>query len=174
MRFRSSKILKALRPDRRGSAAVEFALVALPFFIMIAGMLETGYLAFTSAVMEGATREAARQVRTGVVQNAADAATRFQQEFCPNLMGLFACGDFYFDVRTFSDFAAITLPDPVYDAAGVPTNLQFNPGGANAITTVRVIHVHNLITPLIGPLMGGSSQSVPLISTTVMRTEPYE
>jgi len=174
MRFFVPKILKRLFASRRGSAATEFALVALPFFMMVAGMVETGYVAFTAAVMEGATREAARQVRTGVVQNAADAATRFENEFCPNLMGLFACDDFYFDVRTFADFAAITLPEPVFDAAGTPTNTQFNPGGANSVTTVRVIHVHRFMTPLIGQLMGGSSQTLPLISTTVLRTEPYE
>lgn len=174
MRFTVSEILNHLRVDRRGATATEFAIVALPFFMMVAGMVETGYVAFTAAVMEGATREAARQVRTGVVQGAADAATRFEDEFCPNLMGLFACKDFYFDVRTFPDFAGIVLPQPTYDAAGVPTNLQFNPGGANTVTTVRVIHVHTFMTPLIGSLMGGSSQTLPLISTTVLRTEPFE
>lgn len=174
MRSSLTKILHRLRGDSRGSTAVEFALVALPFFLMIAGMVETGYVAFKAAVMEGATREAARQVRTGVVQGAGDAGARFQQEFCPNLIGLFPSQDFYFDVRNFADFAAITLPAPVFDAAGIPTNVQFSPGGANTVVTVRVIHVHAFITPLIGSLMGGGDGTLPLISTTVMRTEPFE
>ncbi|MBX9633588.1 MAG: pilus assembly protein, partial [Magnetospirillum sp.] len=135
---------------------------------------ETGYVAFKSAVMEGATREAARQVRTGIVQTAADAATRFRSEFCPNLVGLFPCTEFYFDVRTFADFNAIALPAVTYDVSGVPTNIVFAPGGANSVISVRVIHVHHVITPLLGQLMGGASATLPLLSTAVMRTEPYE
>ena len=153
---------------------MEFALVALPFFTMLTGMVEVGYVAFKSAVMEGAAREAARQVRTGVVQTAADAATRFEEEFCPNLMGLFACADFYFDVRSFADFSSISLPTPTFDADGVPSNTQFSPGGANSVVTVRVIHVHTFMTPLIGTVMGGSSGTMPLVSTEVFLTEPYE
>lgn len=149
-------------------------MVLMPFLLLLLGMLETGYVAFKSAVMEGATREAARQVRTGVVQTSADAATRFRTEFCPNLAGLFPCTDFYFDVRTFADFNAITLPAITYDASGVPTNTTFAAGGANSVISVRVIHVHHFMTPLLGELMGGASATLPLFSTAVMRTEPYE
>lgn len=171
---RIRKRLIGLGRDRKGAVAVEFALVVLPFFIMLTAMVEISYVSFKAAVMEGAAREAARQVRTGVVQNAADAATRFESEFCPNLLGLFACADFYYDVRNFADFSAIVLPDPVYGADGVPQGLQFSPGASNAIVTVRVIHVHSFLTPLVGSLMGGASSSLPLIATVVFRTEPYE
>lgn len=165
-------LLRMLR-DRRGAAAIEFAVIALPLFTIIAGMIETGLLAFTSAVTEAATREAARQVRTGNVQTAADAAARFRAEFCRGLPATFTCADFYFDVRTFPEFAAIALPPVVYDAAGVPQGLAFAPGGANAVVTVRVIHPYRYITPLIGRAMGGGAAAVPLISTAVMRTEPF-
>jgi Flp pilus assembly protein TadG len=159
--------------DSRGTAALEFAVIALPLFIMIAGMIETGVLAFTSAVTEAATREAARQVRTGNVQTAADASARFRTEFCDNLPATFSCGNFYFDVRTFTEFASIALPPVSFNADGVPQGLQFAPGGANTVVTVRVIHPYRFLTPLIGELMGGSAATVPLISTAVMRTEPF-
>jgi Flp pilus assembly protein TadG len=159
--------------DCRGTAAIEFAVIAMPLFIMILGMIETGLLAFTSAVTEAATREAARQVRTGNVQNASDAFASFRAEFCKNLPASFACGTFYFDVRTFPEFANVSLPAVSLDANGVPQGLQFAPGGANAVVSVRVIHPYHFITPLIGHLMGGASSTVPLISTAVMRTEPF-
>lgn len=162
-----------LLKDRRGAAAIEFAVIALPLFMMIAGMIETGILAFTSAVTEAATREAARQVRTGNVQTAADATARFRSEFCRGLPATFACESFYFDVRTFPEFASIVLPPVAYDANGVPQGLVFAPGGANAVVAVRVIHPYRFLTPLIGRVMGGASSTVPLISTAVMRTEPF-
>lgn len=159
--------------DCKGTAAIEFAVIAMPLFIMIVGMIETGLLAFTSAVTEAATREAARQVRTGNVQTAADASAAFRTEFCNNLPAGFACGTFYFDVRTFPEFASISLPPVSLDASGVPQGLQFAPGGANAVVSVRVIHPYHFLTPLLGELMGGASATVPLISTAVMRTEPF-
>lgn len=159
--------------DRRGAAAIEFAVIALPLFLMVAGTIETGVLAFTSAVTEAATREAARQVRTGNVQNAADALARFRTEFCQGLPATFDCAGFYFDVRTFSEFAAVSLPPLTYDADGVPQGLQFAPGGANSVVAVRVIHPYRYLTPLVGQVMGGGAATVPLISTAVMRTEPF-
>ncbi len=164
-----SRVLK----DARGVAAIEFAVIALPLFMMIAGMIETGVLAFTSAVTEAATRDAARQVRTGNVQNASDALARFRTEFCRSLPSTFNCGTFYFDVRTFSEFTAISLPPVTFDANGVPQGLQFAPGGANSVVSVRVVHPYRFLTPLLGELMGGASSTVALISTAVMRTEPF-
>ena len=169
-----TRLLSRIFGDCRGVAAVEFALIGLPLFVMLFGMIETGILAFTSAVLESATREAARQVRTGVVQNANDAASRFRDEFCPNLAATMVCGNFYFDVRTFPEFAQIVLPPVTYGADGVPQGLQFSPGGANAVIAVRVIHPYRFLTPFIGTLMGGGANSVPLISTAIMRAEPFQ
>ena len=39
---------------REGSTAVEFALVALPFFILLLGILEIGLLLLTDALLETA------------------------------------------------------------------------------------------------------------------------
>lgn len=167
------RFLVRIVEDRRGTAALEFAVIALPLFLMIAGMIETGVLAFTSAVTEAATREAARQVRTGNVQNASDAVARFRTEFCQNLPSTFNCASFYFDVRTFPEFASISLPPVVIGADGVPQGLQFAPGGANEVVSVRVIHSYHFMTPLIGEAMGGGSSTLTLISTAVMRTEPF-
>lgn len=166
--------LVGMLDDRRGTAATEFAVIALPLFLMLTGMIETGIMAFTSAVQEAATREAARQVRTGNVQNSADAATRFRSEFCGQLPPSLPCGGFYFDVRTFPEFASITLPPVAFDAAGAPVGLQFSPGGANSVVTVRVIHPYRFLTPLVGEAMSGGRGTVPLISTAVMRTEPFQ
>jgi Flp pilus assembly protein TadG len=48
--------------------AVEYALLALPFFTILLAIIETGYIFFVAILIEGATAEAARQIRTGAVQ----------------------------------------------------------------------------------------------------------
>jgi Flp pilus assembly protein TadG len=147
-------------------------MVALPTIILLSGIFETGLLMFKESVLESATRAAAREVRTGQVQSSADAAGTFQAAFCAALVA-FPCSAFLFDVRTFPDFPQIALPAPTLDKNGNPTNITFAPGGPGTVVTVRVFTNHTFMTPLIGKMMGGSSQMLLLSSTAVMKTEPF-
>ncbi len=161
--------------DTKGSTAIEFALAAVPTFMILFGTIEIGMMIFEEAVVEGATREAARKIRTGSVQASADPLAAFKQTFCDNLFGVYDCSTFSFDVRTFSDFATISLPAIQYDAAGIPSNVVFQPGGAGTVTTVRVAHQYVFATPLVGTMMGtGVSNSLPIVATAVFKTEPYQ
>lgn len=164
-----------LKRDRAGVAALEFALVALPVCMILFGTIEIGMMIFESSIVEGATREAARQVRTGAAQISADPSGTFSQAFCTNLFGVYDCATFSFDVRNFSDFTTIVLPTVQFDQNGNATNVVFQPGGPGTVTTVRVIHQYVFATPLIGTMMGaGAGNSIPLTSTAVFKTEPYQ
>ena len=61
-------ILKRFRRDRNGTTAVEFGLVAMPFFAILGMIIETGLAFFTGQVLEAATTSAGRIVMTGQVQ----------------------------------------------------------------------------------------------------------
>lgn len=160
--------------DRRGATTLEYSILLLPALMILLGIFEMGMLIFENSVVEGATRDAARRLRTGQAQTAADPAGTFRQAFCASLFGLYDCGSFTFDVRSFPDFTAIVLPAPQFDAQGNVANAQFTPGGAATVTTVRVIYRHVFAMPLIGSLMGaGTGNAVPVIATAVFRTEPY-
>src|ERR1700731_5367557 len=63
-------VLYRFRRNRRGSAAVEFALVAPVFFALLFAIIETGIMFFASQVLETVTQDAARQVMTGQAQAA--------------------------------------------------------------------------------------------------------
>jgi Flp pilus assembly protein TadG len=58
-------IFARLRRDRSGSAAVEFAMIAAPFFLLLFAMIEVAAVFFTGTVLENAVLETARQIRTG-------------------------------------------------------------------------------------------------------------
>ena len=60
--------LNRFRRNRRGSAAVEFALVAPLFFCMLFAILETAIVFFAGQVLENATQETARLVLTRQAQ----------------------------------------------------------------------------------------------------------
>ena len=55
-----------MRADaNKGSAAVEFAMVAPVFFLILMATIESGVIFFGQSVLQNAVNDAARLVRTG-------------------------------------------------------------------------------------------------------------
>lgn len=57
--------LKTFRRREDGATMVEFALLALPFFIMLLGIIELAIIFFLNSALQNATHEASRQIRVG-------------------------------------------------------------------------------------------------------------
>ncbi|MBN1590226.1 MAG: pilus assembly protein [Pirellulales bacterium] len=60
MSFKVEKMCRSCRKHRRGAAAVEFAIVAPVFFLMILGMIEVGRAVMVQQIITNASREGAR------------------------------------------------------------------------------------------------------------------
>jgi Flp pilus assembly protein TadG len=73
-------ILRDLGPNSDGAVLIEFALGAVPCVTILFGIFEVGLMIVEGSVVEGATREAARKVRTGAVQSSADPVGTFKAE----------------------------------------------------------------------------------------------
>jgi len=58
--FKVEKVCRSCRKHRRGAAAVEFAIVAPVFFLMILGMVEIGRAIMVQQIITNASREGAR------------------------------------------------------------------------------------------------------------------
>ncbi len=54
-------LFRLRRSDRRGTAAVEFALVAPIFFMLVLGMIEVGRAVMVQQILTNASREGARR-----------------------------------------------------------------------------------------------------------------
>ncbi len=170
-----SRLRRPFRPfvrDERGGALMEFALVAPPFFLLLVGSLEVALMYFAGAVMEGATKEAARQIRTGQVQMSGSPLTTFQDELCSSLAGIIDCSKVVFNVQTFESFSAASMPIE-FDEDGEIINTAFSPGGSSAVTVVRSMYRWNFVTPLIDKAMPAGLGGHLLVSTVAFQTEPY-
>ena len=85
--------LKSWAQDRRGIAAVEFAMIAVPFFFLIFGLLEICVIFIMSSVLEHGINEAARGIRTGQLQQTADfERDDFEKVICAEIFDMFQCG----------------------------------------------------------------------------------
>ena len=163
---------------RRGATAVEFAIIATPFFMLLFGVVELGLLFMASTTIDAATLSAARDIRTGAIQNSgANTAADFKTAGCNNMSWLSSAdcaANVAVDVRTFSSFSSISTSPPVAAGAIDPTQLTYDPGVACTIVLVRVFYPYTLYTPLLDPGLPNLGPTQHLItSTTAFRNENY-
>ena len=59
-RFKLEKVCRLCRRNRRGAAAVEFAIIAPLFFLIIFGMIEFGRMVMVQQIITNGAREGAR------------------------------------------------------------------------------------------------------------------
>lgn len=162
--------------DRRGATAVEFAMIAAPFFFLIFGLIEVCLIFIMSTVMEHAVSEAARPLRTGEAQGAGMTQVQFRQAVCSELFDMLDCdARLYIDVRTVSNFGASPTGAPIdVDGTFDDSEFKYEPGGPNQIVAVRVFYEWDLITPYISqPLRNMAGNKHLLQASAVFRNEPF-
>ena len=103
------KIFRRFRRSRRGSAAVEFALVAPVFFALLFAIIETAIVFFAGQVLETITQNSARMIMTGQAQTAGYSQAQFQTYVCSQIPALFTCGNVYVDVESYSAFSNVVF-----------------------------------------------------------------
>jgi Flp pilus assembly protein TadG len=133
--------LRRFHRNRRGVAAVEFALVAPLFFGLLFAIIEIAMMFFASQVLETATQDSARTIMTGQAQDAKYTQQTFKDDVvCPKISVMFDCaGGIYVDVQSYPELAPVIVTDPIVSGSFVPPN-NFSPGGAGNIVVVRLFY----------------------------------
>jgi Flp pilus assembly protein TadG len=174
-RFCTVDAAGAMVGDRRGSVAIEFSLIAIPLFMLLFGILETGLIFFGSSMLEKATADGARLVRTGQVQAQNMTATQFHDYICTQVSPLLSCGtNLQVDVESFSDFNSVNIQNPIKNGVLDPNLNKFSVGGSGNIVLVRTFYTWDIVTPLLKPFFAnlGNGQRL-LTSTAAFRNEPF-
>jgi Flp pilus assembly protein TadG len=167
---------RGFRRDASGAAAVDFALVLLPFLLVLMAIIETAMVLFASSVLDTATSNSARLVLTGQVQTGGWSAAQFKNNVCANLTLMFNCvGGLYIDVESFPSFSAVNLP-AVTDSHGnlLTSNFAFSPGNPGDIVIVRLIYQWPILAYSLGfGLDNSAGHTYTMISSAAFRNEPY-
>jgi len=189
IRFRLGR---RFRNDKQGAVAIEFGLVAIPFFALLFATFQTALVVYTGQVLDTALQDASRLIMTGQAQNFTPA--NFATSVCSRITALFNCTNAYtggtlqFDIRSPSTFANAVLTPPVVNGNainwGTPNGapLYSNPP-TSAIVIVRAAYLepiymafpvsfmgNNMDSKLVSP---GSSNSRLIVSTVAFRNEPF-
>jgi Flp pilus assembly protein TadG len=184
---RNRGLLRRLFKDKSGTSAIEFALLAVPFMVVIFASLET-FAAFTGEqLLANATETMARKVRTGQITSATS-EEEFRKAFCAEISVLMPCSateaktpsKLFIDVRSFADFSKIPSALPRKDGDLDRDGFKFNPGGPTTITMVRAYYRWEVITDLVRPYITNlrpAGSSMPkdylMVATAAFRTESY-
>ncbi|MCB5201624.1 pilus assembly protein [Neorhizobium sp. T786] len=175
--------------SRDGAAAIEFALLAIPYFLVVFAIIET-FIAFTGEqLVANATDTMARQLRTGQITRAYNVATdkteaQFRDMFCDEISILIQCSDdggdkLILDVRSFSTFAEI--PDYIPRKNGdLDAANTFTPGGPSSKNMLRAYYRWSVVTDLVRPYISGlrpADGSLPneflIVATATFQNEAY-
>lgn len=182
-----------LRRSEGGTAAVEFAILSLPFLALVGGTLETGMAFWAQMGLEQAVADASREIYTGEFQNdnkstkdTTTLLTRFRTLLCTEngkaRFTLFNCDNVRVNVTVQDDFSSLTPTSPTQ--VNAKTGVQdWNPSFGASYSCARsssVVLVQVAVDyPVFFKLLNPAAVSLPnnrrvLQAASVFRAEPYD
>ncbi|RIY02012.1 pilus assembly protein [Aureimonas flava] len=161
------------RRDASGVAAVEFSLVALPFFFVLMAMIETALATTAGVMLNNAVNSAARGVMTGSVQKSDMDADGFRRLICGDIDMMMSCDRLVLDMRTFPAGSPIPTSVALRDGAVDSENFCFDPGGQDTITVIRAYYPWPWVTSILNGFAEDTNGNAILGSMAAFMNEPF-
>lgn len=174
------RLLRRFSRAKRGTTALEFAIVILPFFLLTIGLAEISMIGFAQTSLDFAVSETARRIRTGQAQLNGMNQTDIESLLCSEVrrfMVLDCHGNLYLDVDRFDSFveAGTTPNTPIQDNEFQPGGMGYAPGAPSDIVVVRAYYRWKIMTPMFEPVFDNVSGGERILFSTMMfRNEPYQ
>lgn len=180
-----------LRRNEDGATAVEFGLIAMPFFALLFGIMGVCQMFFWMFTLENAVWTASRDMRTGAFQTTSlnsryagltgDALkTEFKKAICEKAVIYSDCmSHSSVLVQSVSNFSTLAAPNCRDSNNGLTSDSSamaaFNAGAASSVVMVTLCHSWSFgaklaFLPMSNTLSDGG---VLIQSSAAFRTEPY-
>jgi hypothetical protein len=188
LRAKFAQSVVRFRRDCRGATAVEFAMVAVPFFAMMLAMMTVGLHYLTYHSLERGLMDASRLLRTGEAQKAGLDLDDFREMLCKAAGDFVACDKhLVIHIKSNATFAGLSPPTSCVSngalapATGAGTDaITSKAGEESAAVQVTACYewemgasswgtLFNLVSPY--PVTQGKTI---LSATTAFRSEPYQ
>jgi len=169
--------------DEDGAAAIEFALVALPFLLFVLGLLGMGLYFLAGTSLEYGVEAAARKLRTGEAEKGNMSVGDFRQLVCQEAGSYIDCGKISTIVQHASSWSGIT-PQPCTDASGNRVGstgssgemINKYAGSSSEVVLVTLCYEWDLAQNFKFLKLGSKGGSGPAIiqAATAFKSEPYK
>jgi len=179
--------LHALRQDRRGAAAIEFAIVAPVLIISLMGVFDLGYNMYTDTLLQGAVQKAARD---STIEGANGEAAVLDGSVTAMVHHIAPQATLQFDRSAYSSFDDVRQPEDFNDVDGDGTcnnNEPFEDANGNGVWDAdrgtagfggardAVLYTVTIDYPRPFPVakLIGQSGTFRMKAATVLRNQPY-
>ena len=168
-------ILRRFRRNRRGSAAIEFALVAPIFFGLLFAIIEIAMIFYASQVLETVTQDSARLISTGQAQDVGYTQAQFKNLVCARITTMFDCQNgISIDVRSYPSFSAVNVTDPIDSTKTFTNDMKYCPGKDGDSVVVRLFYQWPLFVTGLGFNPSNLTGNKRLLTATAaFQNEPF-
>jgi Flp pilus assembly protein TadG len=164
--------------DERGVTAIEFGVLALPFFTLILAIIQTAVMFLATQVLDSALEEASRKIRTG--EGAAYSLEDFRTYMCGYTFNLLNCDDILLKSKVIAGFGSVDLTPSVETCDTTSCTLNpsvpgdFNAGSGRSVMQVSAYYRYPLVVVLPYFNLKNQPDNYRLISAVrVFRNEPF-
>jgi Flp pilus assembly protein TadG len=177
---RKRRLLAGLVKDRSGATAIEFAMLAIPFSLLVFAILESCISFAAEQLLINATDDIAREIRTGQLRPAdIPDADALKTKICQRIEILVAtgCPGLKVDLREFDSFedaAAVQIKLTADDKIDT-TGFGYEPGGPTSKNMLRVFYAWPIITDFLRRAMSNLDGGKTLLfASTTWQNEPFD
>ena len=157
-----------------GATAVEFALVAFPFFALLLVIFESAIVMFTDISLQNGVTAASRLIRTGQAQTKGLSATAFKKVICDNVASYIDCSKIRLDVTKSSTAVITGIDQQTVDDEKTPERWQTS--GPSDWVLVQARYDWKLFIPELSMLSNytnGDEKMYRMTAGALFRNEPY-
>jgi Flp pilus assembly protein TadG len=171
-------LVRRFSRETKGSTAIEFGLLAVPFIALMFAVLESSLAFGTQQLLANATDRISRDVRTGRLRVADLNGSKLKNLVCAriSLMAPTGCPDLIVDLKTYANFAAVPSTIPLTGSGDIDASgFAVNPGPAGSVNHMRVFYRFPVLTDFMRKHMSNMpGNKTLLLATATWRNEPFE
>lgn len=163
---------KSFARDKSGAAAIEFGILALPFFLIVFAIIETSLVFMAETSMDNAVHRVGRSVRVGDFAPSSEGELR--QHICSETVGLFACEKFKVSLIAYGSYADIPTAPPLTDGKFDNAAFGIDSLEPELVMVLQATYDWPLYTDMMRKLLSNTSDGTHLIiGQSIFKTEPF-
>jgi Flp pilus assembly protein TadG len=178
-----TRIFRRWKSDTAGSTAVEFAMVAVPFFLFILGLVGCAFYFFITSSIEKGMDQTSRLIRTGEAVSSKMTVNDFKQSICDGAGSWIDCNNVNIFVLSYGQrWSDVRGAEPCVDDNGVINKnevpgtdlIAIYSGTASDVVVVTACYKWNFTSKLPFIKLGNMTDGSMMLQTaTAFRSEPY-
>lgn len=163
--------------NQSGVVAIEYAILALPFFLIVFAIIETGVRYTAQQLLSNSSETIARQFRTGVLIADDITPNQVRDAICTSMEILVktGCPDLLVDLQHYTTFADVPTQLPLKADGDInSTGFKIDPGERLTINQLRVFYRWPVMTDIMRDRLSSMPNGKTLLfSTITWQNEPY-